>query len=466
MTTVLDPDLQSLAGARRAAESAYAAWQEFSRWEPDEVDRIVEVMVAAVVPHAERLAEMAVEESGYGNVRDKTLKNLYNSIAVSDWLRGVKTLGVLWKDETTKVAAIGEPMGVVAALIPITSPTAIVIFKTLSAVKSGNAVVHAPHPRGVRCGAETARILSEAATAAGAPRGLIGCLESGSFQATRELMSHPRVAVVMATGGSGMVRAAYSSGKPTLAVGPGNVPTYVDRSKSGDLDEVADMIISSKALDHGTACVAEQAVIVDKPVADGLRRAMRRHGAHFCTASEARALSAVVFNPDGSYVTDNVGQSAPRLAELSGFSVPPRIRVLVTDQTEVGRAAPLSAEKLSPVLAFYTVSGQDEGFRLSEEVLRFGGEGHTASVHSHDPEVISGFGRLSVGRLLVNTPCMHGGIGFSADLDPSFMLGTGTVSGSIVSDNVTALHLINIKRIAYESRPWRSLADYLEGRTS
>jgi acetaldehyde dehydrogenase (acetylating) len=465
MTTLVDPDLQSVAGARRAAEDAYAAWQVFRRWDADAVDRIVEAMVAAIVPHAERLAEMAVEDSGYGNVADKTLKNLYNSIAVGEWLRGVKTLGVLWKDEVTKVAAIGEPMGVIAALIPITSPTAMVIFKTLSAVKAGNAVVHAPHPRGVRCGVETARILSEAATAAGAPRGLIGCLESGSLDGTRELMRHHRVALVMATGGAGMVRAAYSSGKPTLAVGPGNVPVYVDRSKRTGLDEVADMIITSKALDNGTACVAEQAVIADRPIADELRRSMRRQGAHLCTSREGEALSRVVFNADLSYVTDNVGQSAGRLAELAGFPVPPRTRVLVVDQTAVGRTAPLSAEKLSPVLAFYTVGAHDEGFALSEEVLRFGGEGHTAALHTDDPDVVSTFGRLPVGRLLVNTPCMHGGIGFSCDLDPSFMLGTGTLSGSIVSDNVTALHLINIKRIAYGSRPWRSLPDYLEGRT-
>jgi acyl-CoA reductase-like NAD-dependent aldehyde dehydrogenase len=457
-------DLDSIVEARRAADTAYDAWEAFRQWSPDAVDRLVDVLARAVAPEARRLGALAVEETGYGNVDDKELKNLFNTIAVSDWLRTVRTLGVLWRDEVTRVAGIGEPMGVVAAIIPVTNPTATVIFKTLSAIKAGNAVVHAPHPRAARCCAETARVMAEAAEAHGAPRGLIQCLVGGDLAGTQELMRHRRTAVVMATGGSAMVRAAYSSGKPTLAVGPGNVPVYVDRSRSNDLHEIADMLLSSKSFDYGTACVAEQAVIVDKPIADRLRHALRSAGGYFCTWREADALGKVLFQPNGALTVDSVGQSPRRLAELGGFQVPPETRVLLADLDSVGRDVPLSAEKLAPVLAFYVADGADEGIRRAQEILRFGGQGHTAAVHAADPEVVTRFSRVSAARILVDSPCMHGGIGWSCDIDPSFMLGTGSVSGSIVSDNVTALHLINIKRVAYESRPWRSITDLLDER--
>lgn len=460
--TLAHPDLDSIAEAREAAEAAHRAWLKFRDFDPADVDRVVEAMARAVAPEAGRLAEMAERETGYGNAADKTLKNLFNTIAVADWLRNVRTLGVLWRDEVTKVAAIGEPMGVVAALIPVTNPTSTVIFKTLSAVKAGNAIVHAPHPRGRLCGSEAARILGDAAEDAGAPAGLVQCISGSTLEGTAELMRHPRTAVVMATGGSAMVRAAYSSGKPTLAVGPGNVPVYVDRSKAGDLDEVADMILTSKSFDYGTACVAEQAIVADAPIAERLRHAIRSQGGHFCTAREAEALGRVLFRRDGAFVVESVGQSATRLAQLAGFDVAPRTRVLLAELDAVGPQAPLSAEKLDPVLAFYVADGSEEGFARMNEILTFGGQGHTAALHCSQPETVARFARLPAGRLLVNTPCLHGGMGFSCDIEPSFMLGTGTVSGSIVSDNVTALHLINIKRVAYESRPWRSLSDLLD----
>ncbi len=460
--TLAYPDLDSIAQARRAADRAYEAWLTFRTWDPADVDRVVEAMARAIAPEAARLGELAAEETGYGNAGDKALKNLFNTIAVSDWLRNVRTLGVLWRDEATKVIAVGEPMGVVAALIPVTNPTSTVIFKTLSAVKAGNAIVHAPHPRGRHCGAETTRVLADAAEDEGAPPGLIQCLDGSTLDGTRELMSHRRIAVVMATGGAAMVRAAYSSGKPTLAVGPGNVPVYVDRSKAGDLDEVADMILSSKSFDYGTACAAEQAVIADHPIAERLRHAIREQGGHLCTRRQAESLAEVLFDRNLRLKVENVGQSATRLAKLAGFDVAPRTRVLLAELETVGRSDPLSAEKLDPVLAFYDVGDAEAGAQRALEVLRFGGEGHTAVVHADDPSVVARFSRLPAGRVLVNTPALHGGMGFSCDIDPSFMLGTGTWSGSIVSDNVTALHLINIKRIAYESRPWRSLNDLLD----
>lgn len=456
----MDADLRSIAQAREAAERAAKAFAQFKGASQETVDSIVEAMAAAAAREAGRLGIVAAEETGHGNPDDKRVKNLFNSLGVLEWLRHVRTVGVLWKDDETRVMAVAEPMGVVAALIPVTNPTATVIFKALSAVKAGNAIVCAPHPRGVRSGLETTQVLVDAATSAGAPPDLIQCLSEVTLEGTQELMRHRRTSIVMATGGSAMVRAAYSCGKPTIAVGPGNVPVYVDASKRHDLDEVADQIVSSKSFDYGTACVAEQAVIAHRQIADDLRQAMRRKGAYFCTDSEAESLGKVMYAPNGALVPASVAQAPSKLAEMAGFNVPPGTRVIVAEASEVGRDYPLSREKLNPVLAFYEVGSAQDGHALAERVLRFGGMGHTASVHTEDPEVKALFSTLPVGRVLINTPCAVGGMGYSTDLEPSFMLGTGTWSGSIVSDNVTALHLINIKRIAEESRPWRGIYEF------
>lgn len=455
----MDADLRSIASARRAAERAWDAYLAFRNVSVQDIDAIVEEMARAIEPEAGRLARLAVEETGYGNAPDKRVKNLFNALAVAEWLRGVRTLGVLWRDEANKIAAIGEPMGVVAALIPVTNPTSTVIYKVLSAVKAGNAIVCAPHPRGVECGRATVEILAGAAERAGAPAGLVQCLSEVTQEGTDALMRHRRTSVVMATGGSAMVRAAYSSGKPTLAVGPGNVPVYVHESMANDIDEVAEQILVSKSFDHGTACVAEQAVIADRGIARQLRHEMKLRGAYFCTAAEARRLSRVLFDRNGAMIVSNVGQSAGRLASLAGFEVASRTRVLVAETAEIGAAEPLSAEKLSPVLAWFEATGREAGISLAERVIRWGGWGHTAVVHSRDPDVVTACSALPVGRLLVNTPAITGGMGYSTALEPSFMLGTGTWSGSITSDNVSALHLINIKRVAWESAPWRGVFD-------
>lgn len=455
----MDRDLASIAAARRAAETAFDAYQKFLGTDPAVIDQMVDGMARAIEPEAQRLGALAVEETGYGNVRDKRVKNLFNALSVADYLRDVTTLGLLWRDDATKVAAIGEPMGVVAALIPVTNPTSTIIYKVLSAVKAGNAIVCAPHPRGMRSGIETTRIMAETAEQMGAPKGLIQCLDQVTIEGTAELMSHRRTSVVMATGGPGMVRSAYSSGKPTLAVGAGNVPCYVHSSMAGKLDEVAEQIVTSKAFDYGTACVSEQAVIADRAVARDLRHELRLAGAYFCTSAEADRLAGVIFSDRGAINADFVGQSPSRLAEAAGFAVTPKTRCLIANQTEIGPSAPLSAEKLNPVLAFYDARDEAEGIELAERVAKFGGWGHTSVIHSDDPKAVASFSRIPTGRVLVNTPAIMGGMGYSTDLEPSFMLGTGTWSGSITSDNVTALHLINIKRVAYESRPWRDIYD-------
>ncbi len=453
----MDNDLQSVASARSAAEKAFTAYQQFLGTDVDRIDALVDAMARAIEPEARRLGQLAVDETGYGNVDDKRVKNLFNALSVADYLRDVTTLGLLWRDDATKVAAIGEPMGVVAALIPVTNPTSTIIFKVLSAVKAGNAIVCAPHPRGVECGRETVRIMSEVATQMGAPDNLIQCLDQVTIQGTAELMKHRRTSIVMATGGPAMVRAAYSSGKPTLAVGAGNVPCYVHASKRDQLAEVAEQIVVSKSFDFGTACVSEQAVIADKSIARELRHQLKLNGAYFCTAAEADRLASVVFKGRQSMNPDHVGQSPHKLAELAGFSIPPRTRCLVSEESEIGWQRPLSAEKLNPILAFYEARDTNHGLQLSGAIAKFEGWGHSAVVHSDDPQLVAKFSAIPTGRVLVNTPAILGGMGYSTDLEPSFMLGTGTWSGSITSDNVTALHLINIKRVAYECRPWRDI---------
>ncbi len=453
----MDADLQSVASARRCADRAFAAYQKFLGTDPARVDAIVDAMAKAVAPEAKRLGQMAVDETGYGNVPDKRIKNLFNCLSVAEYLREITTLGMLWSDENTKVAAFGEPMGVVAALIPVTNPTSTIIFKVLSAVKAGNAIVCAPHPRGVKCGVETVRLMSAVAEQMGAPKGLIQCLDNVTQQGTAELMGHRRVSVVMATGGPAMVKAAYSSGKPTLAVGAGNVPCFVHKSKANEIAEVAEQIVTSKCFDYGTACVSEQAVIADKEIARELRHELKLKGAYFCTPAESDRLAAVIFTAKQSMNPERVGQSPLKLAELAEFSIPPRTRVLVSEESEIGWHRPLSAEKLNPVLAFYEAQDTEQGIRLSHDIAKFEGWGHTSVVHANDPSVVAKFATVPTGRVLVNTPGIIGGMGYSTDLEPSFMLGTGTWSGSITSDNVTALHLINIKRVAYEYRPWRDI---------
>jgi acyl-CoA reductase-like NAD-dependent aldehyde dehydrogenase len=344
---------------------------------------------------------------------------LFNALSVADFLRDVTTLGMLWRDDATKVAAFGEPMGVVAALIPVTNPTSTIIFKVLSAVKAGNAIVCAPHPRGIKCGMATVKVMADVAEQMGAPKGLIQCLD-----------------------------------QVTIA---GNVPCYVHKSKAGEIGEVAEMIVTSKCFDYGTACVSEQAVIADPEIARELRQEMKMRGAYFCTLAESDRLSKVIFTGKQAMNAERVGQSPQALADAAGFSIPPKTRCLVSEETEIGWHRPLSAEKLNPVLAFYEARDSQHGIEMSISIAKFEGWGHSACLHSNDPEIVAQFAAVPTGRVLVNTPAILGGMGYSTDLEPSFMLGTGTWSGSITSDNVTALHLINIKRVAYENRPWRDI---------
>ncbi|MCD2195710.1 aldehyde dehydrogenase family protein [Actinomycetospora endophytica] len=469
MTTTLDrgspgtwdDDLAGLADVRRKARAAREAVRALEGADQETLDGYVRAMARAGTKAAEELARLAVDETGYGVYEHKIYKNRYNTGFVARWMLERRAVGVLWTDEAARVTAIGSPMGVIAGIIPVTNPTSTALFKSLAAVKSGNAVVHAPHPRAARCTARAAEVMAEAAAAAGAPEGLISCLDSPTLAATAELMSREEIALVLATGGPGMVRAAYSSGKPTIAVGAGNVPAYVGASVA-DPAEAAEMIITSKAFDNGTACVAEQSVVVADAVADDFLRAFAERGAHWMDAAQQQALTTVLFDERGALRPASVGQSARRLAELAGFTVPDATRVLAAELDTVSPGVPLSREILGPVLSVYRARDPKAGLARCREILALGGEGHTVAVHAADPDELAPFAALPAGRIVVNTPALFGGMGYSTEVDPSFQLGTGTWSGSICSDNVTPLHLINIKRVAHEVRPWRSVYDSVE----
>ncbi|MFC4948095.1 aldehyde dehydrogenase family protein [Pseudonocardia sp. GCM10023141] len=461
MTASWDADLAGLADVRAKARAAREAFVAMEGVDQETLDRYVRAMALAGTKAAEELARLAVDETGYGVHEHKIYKNRYNTGFVAKWMLARRVIGVLWVDDAARVTAVGSPMGVIAGIIPVTNPTSTTLFKSLAAVKSGNAIVHAPHPRAARCTLRAAQIMAEAAVDAGAPEGLISCLENPTLPATQELMRRPEIALVMATGGPGMVRAAYSSGKPTIAVGAGNVPAYVGASVP-DAAEAAEMIITSKSFDNGTACVAEQSVIVVEAVADAFLAAFEARGAHFMDKAQQDALVKVLFDDRGALRPEAVGQTAVRLAELSGFTVAASTRVLAAELDKVGADTPLSREILGPVLSVYRVRDAAAGWKRCREVLALDGEGHTAAIHAADPEEIAPFGALPAGRIVINTPALFGGMGFSTEVDPSFQLGTGTWSGSICSDNVTPLHLINIKRIAHEVRPWRTVYDPVE----
>jgi acetaldehyde dehydrogenase (acetylating) len=340
-------------------------------------------------------------------------------------------------------------MGVVAALTPSTNPTSTVIYKILIAVKARDAIVIAPHPSAVHCCNEAANLMIKAAEENGAPHGLISCMQNVSLQGTQELMNHKNVALILATGGTPMVRAAHSTGKPAYGVGPGNVPVYVDRS--ADIARAARYIVSSKAFDCSTICATEQAVVADKPIAAELKRLMQQEGAYFVDEHQTNLLRKLLFTPEGGMVTSTVGKPAEYLAGLAGFDVPRGTRVLVTHLNKVGREEPLSREKLTTVLGWYEAEGWEAGCERCIELIQFGGRGHSLVIHATDEKVILAFGlEKPVFRIAVNTMSTLGAIGLTTGVMPSLTLGAGGVGGSITGDNITTYHLFNVKRLAYE----------------
>ncbi len=447
-----DRDLISIQEARQAVERAAEAQKRFAEFSQEQIDAVVEACAEAAAQACEPLARLAVEETGYGNVPDKILKNRFASVDVARAIRGMKTCGILREDRERGVIEIGEPLGVVAAIIPSTNPTSTAIYKTLIALKARNSVVMSPHPSAMRCICETMSVLRRAALKMGAPEGLIECLETPTTQGTQELMKHRAVGVILATGGSGLVRAAYSSGRPAYGVGPGNVPACIERT--ADVKKAVADIFAGKTFDYGTICSSEQAIVAEESVREQVLEECRSQDGYFLSAGEISKLGALVFRP-GS-LTPNpqiVGRAATVIAEMAGIKVPASTRVLIARLDGVGREFPLSAEKLSPILAFYSAPHLAACIELCVRLLQHGGMGHTASIHSRSEAAVKQFGiTVPAFRVVVNSASVHGSIGYSTNLFPAMTLGCGSPGGNITSDNIGPRHLMNIKRVAWESR--------------
>ena len=453
----MDRDLESIQQARSLLDKAFQAQDRLAQFSQDRIDSVVQHMAEAGLGAAEKLARMAVEETGYGNVADKVLKNKFGAEFVYQAIKDLSTVGILREDREKGILEIASPVGVIAAVIPSTNPTSTTINKALIALKGRNAIVFSPHPSAAGCIQETSRILSEAAVAAGAPEGAIGCLSPSTIEGTRELMSHRKTALILATGGQGLVKAAYSVGKPAFGVGPGNVPAYVE--SSADIPQAIQDIFAGKCFDNGTLCSSEQAIITDASIKNRVIEEIKRNGGHFLNEQEIKALGQVVVTARRTVNPKIVGKPAATIAAQAGIRIPEGTRVLVAPLSGVGRDYPLSMEKLSPILAFYVERDWQAACDRCIELINYGGLGHTLAIHSKNDEIIRQFGlQKPVFRIVVNTQAALGAVGYTTWLFPSMTLGCGTLGGNITSDNISPLHLINIKRVAY-SRTHKPQAD-------
>jgi acetaldehyde dehydrogenase (acetylating) len=447
-----DKDLASIAEARALARRAKAAQLVLAEFSQAQVDAIIDAMAAAVTPHAEALARLAVEETGFGVVADKVQKNLFSSRQVYEFIKPMKTVGVIGRNDEKKVIEIAEPFGVVAAVIPSTNPTSTAIYKILISIKSRCAVVMTPHPSAARCITRTADVMYEAGRKAGLPDGAIGWMQTVTLEGTQELMKAREVSVILATGGMGLVRAAYSAGKPAYGVGPGNAPCYIE--SSADVRKAANDILTGKSFDNGVLCSSPNSVVVDQAIEAEARRQFVDQGGYFLSAAEADTLAKQLVTPQRLPNPAFVGKPATFIAQKIGITVPANTRALIAELKGVGRDFPLSIEKLCPVLSYYVVKDWRDGCERCKEILRYGGMGHTMSIHSQNDAVILEFGlHKPAYRICVNTPTTHGSIGLTTGLDPAMTLGCGGFGGNITSDNITPKHLINVKRVAYELRP-------------
>lgn len=429
-------------------ERAKIASCEFMKLDQDSVDRIVKAMAMAAIDNHMLLAKLAVSETKRGIYEDKIIKNMFASEYVYHSIKYDKTVGVIEKNDEEDYSLIADPVGIIAGVTPVTNPTSTVMFKSLISAKTRNVIIFGFHPSAQQCSVKTAQILKEAGIKAGAPEDFILWIEQPSVEATTMLMKHPGVNLILATGGTNMVKSAYSCGKPALGVGPGNVPCYID--KTANLERSVTDLIMSKSFDNGMICASEQAVIIDEEIKNAFEEKMKKYGCHFVTPDEKILLTAYMFDKDNALNNKVVGQSPYNIAQEAGFLVPKDTKILVVSENGVGRDYPYSKEKLSPVLAYYTVNSSFEGIKLAEELVEFGGLGHSAVIHSNDKSVVLEFSKtVKVGRIIVNSPSTHGAIGdiYNTNM-PSLTLGCGTFGGNSTTENVSSVNLINIKRVA------------------
>ena len=460
-----DRDLASIAEARALARRARQAANALGELSQAQIDAIVAAVADTATAHAEVLARLAVDETGFGVYEDKIQKNLFASQKVYSFIKPMKTVGVIARHEDRRVVEIAEPFGVVAAIVPSTNPTSTTIYKVLIALKARCSLVISPHPSAVQCITRTAELLADAARRAGAPDGSVNWMTTVSLEGTQELMRQREVAVILATGGMGLVRAAYSAGKPAYGVGPGNAPAFIERT--ADVKKAVRDIITGKSFDNGVLCSSENSVVVDQPIADAVKREFQLQGGHFLSAAESAAVAKVLITPQRLPNPQLVGKSATYIAEKCGISVPAETKVLIAPLDGVGRDYPLSIEKLCPVLSYYVVRDWQEGCERCKQILRYGGMGHTMGIHSRNEQVILEFGlKKPAFRIAVNTPTTFGSTGITSGLAPAMTLGCGGYGGNITSDNITPRHLLNVKRLAYETTSVPNRFERASGRTA
>lgn len=449
-----DKDLAARQEARVLAAEAEKAQEQLAGMSQEQLDTIVEAVAKAFSKEAVLLAEMAVKETGFGNVEDKTTKNRFASERVAEAVREMKTVGVLREHPKEKLWEIGVPVGVICGIVPSTNPTSTVCYKAMIALKAGNTIVFSPHPKAIGCTRKAAEIVAKAAEGAGAPKGCIGCLSIASMDGCKELMQAKQVKLILATGGPAMVRSAYSSGKPAIGVGAGNGPAYIHQS--ADVANALACILRSKSFDNGTVCASEQSIIVEKTMEQRVKSEAQKQGFYFMSEGEAASLAKLLFRPTGALNPEVVGKTAIYLARLAGFAVPKETKVLVAREQEAGPTRPYSMEKLCPVLAFFVMDSEQAVLDKAVEVLKHEGSGHTFAIHANDENVIRRFAlQIPVSRFLVNTPAALGGIGATTGLFPALTLGCGAVGGSSSSNNISPLDLINVRRVAWgrEEKP-------------
>ncbi len=450
-----DKDLRSIQEARDLARLGKVAANKIADYTEEQIDKILRNMVRVAEENAVCLAQMAVEETGFGKVEDKTFKNHLAATILYESIKDMKTIDIIREDEVNKLIEIAEPVGLVMGIVPSTNPTSTAIFKAMISIKSRNAIVFSPHPSAAKCTIKAAQLMHDAAVEAGAPENVITCVTSPSIGATNELMKSKEVAIIIATGGPGMVKAAYSAGKPALGVGAGNSPAYIE--KTANIEQAVRNIMASKTFDNGTICASEQSIICEECNEAAVIQEFKKHGGYFMTKEETDKVCKLLFKNGHAMNAKFVGRSPQVIASAAGIEIPQGTKVLIGRQNGVGEGNPLSFEKLTTVLGFYTVKDCHQACDLSIELLQ-NGIGHTMSIHTEDRDIVMKFAKKPASRILVNTGGTQGGTGASTGLNPSFTLGCGTWGGSSVSENVTPEHLINIKRVAYGLKDCATLA--------
>ena len=463
-----DRDLVSIQKVRDLIDAAEKAQVVYRRYDQKKVDEVCQAIADAGVANSKKLAIHANAETGFGNVDDKIIKNIFASKMVNDRYKGTKTIDVINEDYKNRVIDIAEPVGVVAGLIPSTNPTSSVFYKAIISLKSGNAIIFSPHPKAKKCILEAVDIIRKTLSKIGAPVDLVSSMDELTIAATTELMSNKGTKLILATGGAKMVRAAYSSGTPALGVGPGNGPAFIE--KSANVKRAVQRIVDSKTFDNGTICASEQSVLVDQVISPLVKKAFQNAGGYFLNTEEALKVSKYIMRDNGTMNPLIVGKTAQKIAKLAQIDIPVGTKLLIAEDNlnNISTKNPYSREKLAPILTFYVAQGTTEAIKTANRLLRVEGAGHTAMIHSENKRIIAKYGEnILASRILVNSPGSLGGIGATVNLNPALTLGCGAIGGSSTSDNVSPLNLINIRREAFGVRDLDDIkADLRESGTS